>query len=521
MAFRITYSVLDADLTELHKEFDAALAEVKGTLGTAFPSWVEGKPLETGDLMESRAPADTRVVLARFHRAPASVLDRAVNAAKAAQKKWAALPWQERVATVRKAAELISQRRLKLSAIMSLEVGKNRLESLGDVEESADLLRYYAGQVEETNGFSRPLGKLSPNENTRDVLKPYGVFAVISPFNFPTALAAGMSGGALLAGNAVILKPSEETPWCAQGLYECLRDAGLPEGLFQVLHGEGEKIGAALAKHPGIDGVAFTGSTQVGLELHRTMSTGRIRPALLEMGGKNAAIVCESADLEAAVEGCARSAFGLSGQKCSALSRIYVHRSKHGQFVEGLVERAKKIAIGDPTRADVYLGPVINAAAVARYEKAAAEVRSGGGTIHHGGARLSEGELAHGHFVAPTIAAVPRAHRLVREELFLPFVLVEPFDTLDEAIGLANDVPYGLTGGIFSGKQEEIEQFMERAEAGVLYANRKTGATTGAWPGVQSFCGWKGSGSTGKGGCGPYYVSQFAREQSQTRMGAA
>jgi 1-pyrroline-5-carboxylate dehydrogenase len=518
MSFRITYSVLDADMAEIHKQFDHALEGVLASVGATYPSWVGGKPLESGDLLESKNPADTRQVLARFHKAPVAAIDRAVQQARAAQAVWAAMTWKDRVKIIRHAAELLSQRRLQLSAIMSLEVGKNRLESLGDVEESADLLRYYASQVEETSGFTRPLGKLSPNEDTRSVLRPYGVFAVISPFNFPTALAAGMSSAALLGGNAVILKPSEDAPWCAEGLYHALADAGLPEGLFQVLHGDGEYIGKALVRHPGIDGVAFTGSAAVGMDIHHVMSsTGRARPALLELGGKNPAIVCDDADLAAAVEGCARSAFGLSGQKCSALSRIYVQHGKKDEFISRLVARAAEIAVGDPTRADVYMGPVINAAAVARYERAVAEAHKDGAIIA-GGQRLSAGAFAHGHFVAPTIAAVPRGHRLVRNELFLPFVTVEPFETIEEAVALANDVDYGLTGGVFSADPAKVDYFMTHCQAGVLYANRKTGATTGAWPGVQSFCGWKASGSTGKGGCGPYYVSQFAREQSQTRM---
>jgi 1-pyrroline-5-carboxylate dehydrogenase len=518
MSFRITYSVLDADMAEIDRQFDAALHSVKAGLGATFPSWVAGKPLESGDLLESRAPADTRVLLANFHRASPAVLDRAVKAAQEAQIVWCGITWKDRVKIIRHAAELISQRRLPLAAIMSMEVGKSRLESLGDIEESADLLRYYAGQVEEAHGFVKPLGKLSPNEDTRSVLKPYGVFAVISPFNFPTALAAGMSSAALVAGNAVILKPSEDTPWCAEGLYHCFADAGLPEGLFQVLHGTGEVIGQALVRHPGIDGVAFTGSAKVGMEIHQVMSsTGRARPALLELGGKNPAIVCDDADLAAAVEGCARSAFGLSGQKCSALSRIYVQHGVKDEFISRLVARAAEIKIGDPTRADVYMGPVINQAAVQRYERAAAEARRDGHVLA-GGMRLGEGEFAHGHFVAPTIVSVPRGHRIVREELFLPFVTVEPFETIEEAVALANDVEYGLTAGIFAKDPARIDYFMNHMQAGVLYANRKSGATTGAWPGVQAFCGWKASGSTGKGGCGPYYVAQFAREQSQTRM---
>jgi 1-pyrroline-5-carboxylate dehydrogenase len=516
MSFRITYSVLDADMAEINRQFDAAMGDVRRQAGLELPSWIAGGARRSGQTFQSRNPADTRQVLASVHAATQADLEQAVAAAHEAQKVWWSLGWQRRVALIKKAADLISERRLPLAAAMSLEVGKNRLESLGDVEESADLLRYYAQQVEDSQGFQRPLGKLSPNEDTRDVLKPFGVFGVISPFNFPTALAAGMSGAALAAGNAVILKPSDKTPWCAEGLYHCFAEAGLPPGVFQVLQG-GADLGRMLVRHPGLDGIAFTGSAQVGLEIHAIMSKARVRPCLMELGGKNPAIVAASADLEAAVEGCARSAFGLSGQKCSALSRILVHRSLEPRFVEALVARAGKIVVGDPTRADVYMGPVIDAAAVARFERAAGEARSDGEVLF-GGERPDGEALAHGHFVQPTAVRVPRGHRLTRDELFLPFVTVQSFDTFDDAIAMANDVDYGLTAGVFTRDQQELDAFFDRIEAGVTYANRKTGATTGAWPGVQSFTGWKSSGGGTKGGCGPYYVAQFAREQSQTRM---
>ncbi len=518
MSFRITYSVLDADLTQLHAEFDQALAAVRGGLGAEHPSFIAGEPVRSGDLLDSLNPA-TQEVLGRFHRTPVSEVDRVVRVSREAQKKWGATPWQERARILRRAADLISERRMALSAIMSLEVGKTRLESLGDVEESADLLRYYAGQLEEAQGFVKPLARLSPKEDTRSVLRPYGVFVVISPFNFPLALAAGMSAGVLLGGNSVILKPSEEAPWCAEGLYHALHDAGLPPGVFQLVHGEGESLGAALVAHPGIDGANFTGSHPVGMDIHRRLTAHSVRPAFLELGGKNPAIVCRDADLEMAIEGCYRSAFGLSGQKCSALSRIYVHESLKRDFIAGLADKARALKAMDPLLPSAYLGPVINAASVKRFERAAAEAREGG-TVHAGGGRPQmEGALARGHFVEATVAELPHAHRLMRDELFLPFVGVAGFSTLDEALRLANDCQYGLTAGIFSRDPEDVEAFMDRAEAGVLYANRRTGATTGAWPGVQSFCGWKSSGGSGKGGCGPYYVSQFMREQSQTRMG--
>ncbi len=518
MTFRVTYSVLNADLRELHKEFDKALAAVRAGLGRDFPSYVAGRAVESGQFVEDRNPADTRQLLARFHKLPVAELDRAMEAAHKAQKFWGRTPWQERCRILRKAADLISERRLEISAIMSLETGKNRLESLGDVEESADLIRYYAGQLEEAKGFDRPLGSLSPNERTRSVLKPYGVFAVIAPFNFPLALATGMSAGALLGGNSVVLKPSQETPWCGHKLYEVLRDAGLPEGVFQLVHGTGAEVGNALLSHPRVDGIVFTGSKEVGMHLLRNSSKDYPKPCFLELGGKNPAIVTASANLDKAVEGCVRSTFGLSGQKCSALSRIYVHKSLKAEFIRRFQERAAKITIGDPLDKDVYLGPVINQRALDRYAESLALAKKDG-KLHVGGEDLRQKEAyRHGYFAAPVLVEVPHGHKLSRDELFLPFGTLHEFGTIDEAITMANDAMYGLTAGVFAEDKAELQMFLDNVEAGVLYANRQSGATTGAWPGINSFCGWKGSGSTGKGGCGPYYVMQFMREQSQTVM---
>jgi 1-pyrroline-5-carboxylate dehydrogenase len=522
MAFKITYSVLEADMSQLNREFDDTMGQVQQKLGTEFPSWIGGKPYQSGTFLEDKNPAKINQTLARFHIVPTSEINRVVDISEKAQRTWATTPWKERVKTIKAAADLISERRLEIAAIMCLEVGKNRMEALGDVEESADLFRYYAGQMEEANGFYKPLGKLSPNEKTGSYLKPYGVFAVIAPFNFPMALGAGMSGAALLGGNSVIFKPSSETPWCGQKLYECLRDAGLPDGVFQVVQGPGGTLGNALVHHPKVSGLAFTGSKEVGMKLMRAMTSDYPKPCLLEMGGKNPAIVCEKADLDKAVEGCVRSAFGMSGQKCSALSRVYVHKSLQKEFTEQLIQRAKAIQIGDPTRQEVYLGPVINEKAYNRHMSAVAEVKKDG-KILFGGEDLRldpkfESQFKDGYFVQPILATLPRGHRLIRDELFTPFLLLDTFETLEEAIEQANLCDYGLTAGIFSEVEADVNYFMEHIQAGVLYANRKTGATTGAWPGVQAFCGWKGSGSTGKGGCGPYYVSQFMKEQSQTRM---
>jgi 1-pyrroline-5-carboxylate dehydrogenase len=317
-----------------------------------------------------------------------------------------------------------------------------------------------------------------------------------------------------------VYKPAEDTPWTGLALYEVYRDAGLPPGVFNYLSGRAHEMGDALWKHDDIDGVVFTGSRAVGQRIHAGLAASRwIKPCLLELGGKNAAIVTHTADLDAAAEGVARSAFGLQMQKCSATSRVYVDRRVAQAFIDRLLERTGTIRIGDPTQRDVSFGPVINERAVARFETAAAQA-STEGIVLTGGQRLTAGELAHGFFVAPTIASMPLASPLFRDELFVPILAVGEVANLEEAIEETNASEYGLTAGIFTSDPEEITRFFDEIEAGVCYANKRTGATTGAWPGAQPFCGWKASGSTGKGGCGPYYVTQFMREQSRTIIGS-
>jgi 1-pyrroline-5-carboxylate dehydrogenase len=262
----------------------------------------------------------------------------------------------------------------------------------------------------------------------------------------------------------------------------------------------------------------FTGSKAVGLRIHAGLGAGRwIKPVLLELGGKNAAIVTESADLDAAAEGVARSAFGLQNQKCSATSRVYVDRHVTRAFIDALLARTAAIRVADPTLRDVNFGPVINQRAVDRYLRSVEQARSEGDVLT-GGSRLVDGPLDHGYFVAPTVARIPLGSSLFREELFVPLLAVGEVSGLDQAIGETNAADYGLTAGIFSTEPDEVARFFDEVEAGVCYANKRSGATTGAWPGAQPFCGWKGSGSTGKGGCGPYYVAQFMREQSRTTI---
>lgn len=516
---KVTYSAIGGNLDEIHRGFEDALAREKAAFGATHRSTVAGRAVGGGsETLELRSPIDSDVLLGSFVSATNEDVNAAVAAAREAQRGWAARPWKERIAIMRALAENIREKKYELAAVMSVEVGKTRFESLGDAEEAADLIDYYADQIESADGFVRPLGKLAPNEQTQDVLRPYGVFAVIAPFNFPMSLSSGMSGAALLAGNAVVYKPAEAGALTGAKLAEIF-NAALPAGIFNIVYGPGETVGKAMTNHPDVAGIAFTGSQQVGMELLAQFGAGgrHAKPVLGELGGKNATIVTKSADLEAAAEGVMRSAFSLQGQKCSACSRVYVDRSVAPRFLELLEEKTKAIVIGDPTEREVYFGPVIDAEAVARFERAVQSAQHGG-KIRVGGKRLTDAPLDRGNYVAPTIVELPLDHELFQNELFLPFLSVGIVDSFDEALQHANGTNFGLTGGLFSQDDREIERFFDEMEAGVLYVNRKTGATTGAWPGVQSFCGWKGSGITGRGGCGPYYVGQFLREQSRTRM---
>jgi 1-pyrroline-5-carboxylate dehydrogenase len=290
----------------------------------------------------------------------------------------------------------------------------------------------------------------------------------------------------------------------------------VPAGAFHVLTGPGSTVGQELYTSPDVDGLTFTGSYAVGMRIYHDFAKEYPKPAICEMGGKNPAIVTENADLDKATDGVMRSAFGYSGQKCSACSRVYVERPVYDQFISKLVDKASKLKVGDPLERDTYTGPVINEKAVATFEQAVKDVKDGGGKVLLGGERIAEGDLARGLFVKPTIVEAPLDNRVWREELFVPFVAVAPVDSLDEALKLANDTEYGLTAGFFSEDRSEIDRFLNEIQAGVVYVNRRAGATTGAWPGMQPFGGWKGSGTTGKAGGGLHYVQQYLREQSRT-----
>ncbi|HEX5827015.1 MAG TPA: aldehyde dehydrogenase family protein [Candidatus Limnocylindrales bacterium] len=513
---KITYATLRADNEELQQLYEAGLEAAKARIGQYHRNVIDGKERDGDGTFEVRSPIDSEILVGTFARGTRQDAQDAIAAARRAQPAWFRLGWEKRLEILRRAAELISERQMEYAGLMAIEVGKTRLEALGEVEEAADLIRYYAKTAEDNAFYDHPMDNLGDaSVHTRSVLRPHGVFAVISPFNFPMALAVGPSAAALMAGNTVVFKPATVAAMTAVAIMECYRDAGVPDGVFNLVMGPGDTVGDELQTNQGIDGIVFTGSYEVGFELFRNFSTRWPRPCIVEMGGKNPAIVLKSADIEEAAEGIIRSAFGFSGQKCSANSRVYVERPVHDELVRLLVEKTEKLVVGDPLPRSAFTGPVIDERAVNRHQQAVAEARRDG-TVFVGGERLTDGALARGFFVEPTVAGLPASHRLFQDELFAPFTAVAAVDSLDEALALANDNTYGLTAGVYSEDPAEVQRFLDEVHAGVLYVNRRAGATTGAWPGVQAFGGWKGSGSTGKSGLSMYYVAQFLREQSHT-----
>ncbi|HEY0443380.1 MAG TPA: aldehyde dehydrogenase family protein, partial [Candidatus Limnocylindrales bacterium] len=370
---KITYATLRNDNEELHAQFDAGLEKARSLLGSHFQNYVGGQWRDGDGTFEKRTPIDGSV-MATFAKGTRKDVQDAVVAARGAFREWGRRPWQERVALLRRAADIISERQMEFSALLAMEVGKNRLEALGDVEETADLIRWSCDMVERNHGFDDVMGNLGDaTVHTRSVLKPYGVWGVISPFNFPFALSGGPSGGALVAGNTVVYKPSSDAPLSGALLTRSFIDAGLPPGVFNMIAGPGESVGAELQENEGVDGIIFTGSFEVGFGLYRNFARRFPKPVIVEMGGKNPAIVSRHADLDEAAEGVMRSAFGFSGQKCSANSRVYVDRQVIDEFQRLLVQKTEGITIGDPTRRENWLGPVINDRAVGRYTDAVGE----------------------------------------------------------------------------------------------------------------------------------------------------
>ncbi len=410
---------------------------------------------------------------------------------------------------------MIEKTKFEFAALVSFDNGKSRFEAMGDVDEAMDLLRYYSTQMESNKGYSTVMSKPGVREDVKSVLRPYGVWGVIAPFNF-VALSAGMSTGAMITGNTIVYKPATDTPWMSYRLFEYLSDAGLPPGVMNFVSGPGSLVGNRLIEHKLVQGIVFTGSRDIGVSSYSAFASKAPRPFIAEMGGKNPAIVTSKADLGKAAQGVTRAAFGYSGQKCSATSRVFVDKRVAPEFEKLLVDATKKLEVGNPSDRSAFVTPLINKNAYEKF-RIYSDMARKDGRVLCGGRLVETGDLSKGYFVEPTIVTdLPKDHPILTEELFVPILAVAQVDSLDEAIDEANKSEFGLTAGIFSEDKKEIQHFFKRIEAGVVYANRKSSATTGALMGYQPFVGWKYSGSSGKGAGGRYYLLQFLREQTQT-----
>lgn len=488
------------------ENFAQALKTVSSQLGRDYSFSIGHDLAQASSTLEVRNPANPAQVIGRVGKAAVADVHRAVELASRAQKRWALASVGERTGCLRKAADLMRRQREALAAQTVLEVGKTWGEADIEIVEAIEYLEYYSSCMERLTETRVP--DQAPGERNSLRFYPRGVAAVIAPWNFPAAILTGMTAAALVTGNAVVQKPSEESSIIALLLAAILHEAGVPQDILQCLPGEGESVGKELVRHPGVQTVLFTGSKAVGLSIIE--ACGRIGPgqrfvkhAVVEMGGKNAVIVDADADCDAAVSGIMRSAFGFAGQKCSAASRLVIHEAVYEKILNRLIAATDRLIVGDPADPDTDMGPLINEAASKRLKAAMAYAESA--------KRLAYAYPAHrmpasGYFVGPAIAAgLPLDDRLSREELFGPLLCVFKAKSFEESLRIANDTEYALTGGVYSRLPSHIQQAIDSFDVGNLYINRPI---TGAMVGRQPFGGHRLSGLGTKAG-GPDYLLQL------------
>ena len=501
----------DFSREDARRRMAEALASVREQRGRSYPLLIGPDEVQSGLAFTVRNPAAPDEAIGIVAKATAVEVDRAVRLAAAAQPGWARLPVEERVQLLRRTAALMREERDELAAWSILEVGKTWREADLEIVEAIEYLEYYSQQMLEFAG-GKPLLQLPGERNTYRYL-PRGVAVVISPWNFPAAILTGMASAALVTGNAVILKPAKPSSVIAAHIARILRAAGIPPGVVQFLPGSGEEVGARLVQHPGTHALLFTGSKAVGLSLIETCArvpSGQrfIKHAITEMGGKNALIIDADADLDAAILGTMTSAFGYAGQKCSAASRLIVHEAISERFLARLIEATDRLVVGDPADPATDVGPLVEESAQRRLQEAIARAKQVATVAYeYPAARLP----TRGYFAPPTIVTdVPREDRLAREELFGPLLCVFRVKSFEEAVALANDTDYALTGGVYSRSPAHLDYARQSFDVGNLYLNRPT---TGAMVGRQPFGGHRLSGLGTKAG-GPEYLLQLVIPQT-------
>lgn len=480
-----------------------ALRSVEGELGREFPLLIGGKAVRTEKTFRSLNPSRSDQTVAVLHQAGPPEVDAAVGAALGAYESWRWVPAEERAGLMLRAAAILRRRRFRAAAWMSYEVGKNWAEADGDVAEAIDFAEYYAREALRY-GPARPLPP-APGEMSEYQYIPLGVVSVISPWNFPLAIPAGMTFGAIVSGNTVVMKPASDSAATTYLIAEALTEAGLPPGVLNIVAGAGAVVGEALATDPKVRMIAFTGSREVGTHLfelaaHTPPTQNWLKRIIAEMGGKNAIIVDDEAALDEAIAGIIASGYGYQGQKCSAGSRVVATPRVYGEVVEMITERARRLEVG-PAPENFPAGPVINAAAERKVLEYV-EIGKREGRLTAGGGRVRDD----GYYIAPTVFVdVAPAARIAQEEIFGPVVAAIPARDFDEALRIANGTAFGLTGSVYSLNPAKLARARREFMCGNLYLNRKC---TGAFVGSHPFGGFNMSGTDSKAG-GPDYLLNF------------
>jgi 1-pyrroline-5-carboxylate dehydrogenase len=501
---------IDFSTAKNKRAMEAALADVESQLGREYDMIIGGRHLRTEGKIISVNPARPAQVVGIHQRAEADLAEQAVQAALSAFPSWSRTPAAERASLLFRTADLIRKRNFEFCAWLTFEVGKNWAEADADVGETIDFLEFYGREALKLDAATTPIQ--FPGEHNQLRYIPLGVGAVIPPWNFPFAIMAGMTAAAIVCGNTVVLKPSVDAPTIAARFVSLLEEAGLPDGVVNLCQGDGPGFGSAVVAHPQTRFIAFTGSKAVGLEIHESAARTQpgqkfIKRTILEMGGKDSIIVESDADVDLAIEGVVASAFGFNGQKCSACSRAIVDASIYDTFCDRLQERVAQLKTGDPAK-NIYTGPVISPKS---YKKVLdyIEIGKNEGRLLNGGATIETPEG--GYYVTPTVFAdVSPTARIAQEEIFGPVLAVIKSQSFDEALAIANNTEYGLTGSVYSSSREKLERAREEFHVGNLYFNRKS---TGAMVGAHPFGGFNMSGTDSKAG-GPDYLLLFTQAKS-------
>ena len=442
-----------------------------------FKNYIDGKwlPAQAGKVFENRNPANRNDLIGLFPASDQDDVDTAVAAAKKAFANWRLVPAPKRGELLYRVGDLLRAHKEEIARIMTREMGKVLKETRGDVQEGIDTAYYVAGEGRRLFGETTP--SELPDKFAMSVRAPVGVCALITPWNFPMAIPTWKMFPALICGNTVVLKPAEDTPYTAVKLCEILQQAGVPAGVVNLVQGRGEEVGAALVRHPDVRLVSFTGSAVVGREVAAACGQS-LKRVSLELGGKNAQIVMEDADLDLALEGALWGAFGTTGQRCTATSRLILHRDIKNRFIDGLVARAEKIEIGDGLDERVEMGPLINQAARDKVQRYMEIGRQEGARMLIGGSVYDKGLCANGFFFQPTILdRVTPSMRVAQEEIFGPVLSVIEVQDFDAAIAVLNGTRYGLSSSIYTADVSRVFRAMRDVEAGITYIN---GPTIGA-----------------------------------------